>query len=370
MRFYINAKHKKLINMKIFHALLMNLCLLCLLASCSDGDKHSSRVPSVKIGTVVANGEKSFLQYPGRVKAAQDIDMAFRVSGTIQNIYVKDGASVKAGQLLADMDPSDYEIQLAATEAKYKQIKAQADRVIALYNDGGSTPNDYDKAVYGLKQIEALYKHHQDELAYTKLYAPFDGFIQKRFFEAHETVGAGMPVLSMLGKGTPEVEINLPAAEYIRRDQFSHFHCTFDIYPSKVYPLHLIGITHKANANQLYSMRLKLEIGDLPLPSAGMNTMVSVFYSDGETSAMQVPTSALLHKDGKSGVYVYHANTKSVELVDVICVRPLSNGLTLIASDQVKAGDAIVVAGVHAIHDGQEVRPLAPISDTNIGGLL
>ena len=356
--------------MKIFHSFLTNICLLCLLASCSNGTEQRSRIPSVKVDTVLSNGAKSFLQYPGRVKAAQDVDMAFRVSGTIQKIYVKDGASVKAGQLLAEMDPSDYQIQLAATEAKYKQIKAEAERVIALYNDGGSTPNDYDKAVYGLKQIEALYKHHQDELSYTKLYAPFDGFIQKRFFDSHETVAAGMPVLAMLSKATPEIEINLPAAEYIRRETFSNYHCTFDIYPGKVYPLQLIGITHKANANQLYNMRLKLEVGDRPLPSAGMNTMVSVFYTDGNDHTLQVPTSALLHQGGKVGVFVYQQTAQNVKYVEVACERPLSNGRTIITSDALKVGDVIVSAGIHSLKDGDQVRPLASVSSTNIGGLL
>ena len=356
--------------MKIIYSILTNLCLLCLVASCSNGAEQRTLVPSVKIDTVQTNGEKSFLQFPGRVKAAQDIDLAFRVSGTIQKIHVKDGASVRAGQLLVEMDPSDYKIQLAATEAKYKQIKAEAERVIALYNDGGSTPNDYDKAVFGLKQIEALYQHHKDELAYTKIYAPFDGFIQKRFFEAHETVGAGMPVLSMLGKGTPEVEINLPAAEYIRRAQFSHYHCTFDIYPGRVYPLQLIGITHKANANQLYTMRLKLEAGDQPVPSAGMNTMVSIFYTDTDDTSLLVPTSALLHHEGHSSIFVYHAAAQTVELCGVKIIRPLSDGYTVITSAQVKPGDIIVTAGVHAIKDGQQVRPLAPVTSTNIGGLL
>ena len=356
--------------MKTFYSILTNCCLLCLLASCSNGGEKGYRIPSVKVETVVSNSQKSFLQYPGRVKAAQDVDLAFRVSGTIQKIHVKDGASVRAGQLLAEMDPTDYQIQLAATEAKYKQIKAEAERVIALYNDGGSTPNDYDKAVYGLQQIEALYKHHQDQLAYTKLYAPFDGFIQKRFFESHETVAAGMPVLAMLGKGTPEVEINLPAAEYIRRESFVNYHCTFDLYPGKVYPLQLIGITHKANANQLYNMRLKLEVGDRPLPSAGMNTMVSVFYTDGKDHTMQVPTSALLHTDGKAGVFVYQSSSQTVSYTEVTCVRPLSNGNTLVSSDVLHAGDVIVSAGIHSLKDGDQVRPLAPVSSTNIGGLL
>lgn len=356
--------------MKVIYSILTTFCVMCFVTSCGNKVQQKGHVASVKIDTVVANGEKSFLQYPGRVKAAQDIDMSFRVSGKIKSINVKDGQSVRAGQLLAVMDPGDYEVQLAATEAKYHQIKAEAERVIALYNDGGTTPNDYDKAVYGLKQIEALYKHHKDELAYTKLYAPFDGFIQKRYFEAHETVGAGMPVLSLLSKGTPEVEINIPAAEYIRRGQFSRYHCTFDIYPGKVYPLKLIGITHKANANQLYTMRLKIEVGDHPMPSAGMNTMVSIFFTDADDNTLQLPSNSLFSDDGKSSVYVFNPSTKTVKMCRVNVVRPLNNGKTIITSSEVKAGDIVVSAGVHAIKNGDEVRPLSPFSRTNIGGLL
>lgn len=356
--------------MKVVYSILTVLCLSFFFTSCNKKANTDDRIPSVKIDTVVANGEKSFFQYPGRVKAAQDIDMSFRVSGKIKSINVKDGETVHAGQLLAVMEPGDYEVQLAATEAKYHQIKAEAERVIALYNDGGATPNDYDKAVFGLKQIEALYQHHKDELAYTKIYAPFDGFIQKRFFNAHETVAAGMPVLSLLSNGTPEVEIHIPAAEYIRRNQFSRYHCTFDIYPGKVYPLKMIGLTHKANLNQLYTMRLKIEVGENPMPSAGMNTMVSIFFADDEDRSLQIPSNAILSDNGKSSVFVYNPTSKTVKLCRVECIRPLSNGKTIVTSDNVKPGDIIVSAGVHAIKDGNKVRPISQISDTNIGGLL
>ena len=356
--------------MKLIHFVLMSFCCLSMMTSCSSEQKKQTQLPSVKVDTVTANGEKNFLQYPGRVKAAQDIDIAFRVSGTIKKIYVQEGVPVKAGQLLAEIDPSDYQVQLAATEAKYKQIKAEAERVIALYKDGGSTPNDYDKAVYGLKQIEALYQHHKDELAYTKIYAPFQGYIQKRLFNAHETVAAGMPILSMLGTGTPEVEIHIPAAEYIRRSLFSNYSCTFDIYPKTSYALKLIGITHKANANQLYTMRFQLANKDMPLPSAGMNTMVSIYYNDTEDHTMQVSSSALLQKDGKSFVYVYSKEAQTVSLCEVTRVRPLSNGKTIILSNQLKPGDIVVSAGVHTIKVGEKVQPIAPVSPTNIGGLL
>ena len=355
--------------MKTIHILLINLVCLCL-ASCSTQTQDNSKIKTVKTDTVRANSTNSLLQYPGRVKAAEDVSLAFRVSGTIRKIHVNDGQAVKAGQLLAELDPTDYQIQLNATEAQYKQIKSEAERVIALYNDGGTTPVAYDKAVYGLEQISALYKHHQDELAYTKLYAPFSGFVQKHLFESHETVGAGMPVLQMVGKGSPEVEINIPAAEYINRERFGNYQCTFDIYPGKTYTLKQIGITHKANSNQLYTMRLQLETEGLPMPSAGMNTMVSIRLNDEASNELIIPTNALLQENGRSCIFVYHPKTGIVQSKEVSILRLTSDGRSIITSSSLKPGDIIVTAGIHSIRDGEQVKPLAPASATNVGGLL
>ena len=259
--------------MKRIYLILTGISLI-LLSSCTQRARETQAHQTVKIDTVLSADQQTFLQFPGKVKAAQDISLAFRVSGTISKIHVKDGARVQEGQLLAELDPTDYQVQLDATEAEYLQIKAEAERVMALYKDNGTTPNANDKAIYGLKQITAKYKHHKDQLAYTRLYAPFGGYVQKRLFEAHETIGAGMPVIAMISGGTPEVEINLPAAEYIRREQFDSYHCTFDIYPGKTYPLKLISVTPKANANQLYTMPLSRHEhhGHHPLPhGAGKN---------------------------------------------------------------------------------------------------
>lgn len=354
---------------------LLFLIAACLtssvLTSCGEQVKDTPKTKTVKIDTVRMEGSQTLLQYPGKVKAAEDISLAFRVSGTIRKIFVQDGQQVKAGQLLAELDPTDYQIQLDATEAQYKQVKSEAERVIALYNDGGTTPVAYDKAVYGLKQITALYEHHKDELSYTKLYAPFNGFIQKHLFKAHETIGAGMPVLSMVGQGAPEVEINLPAAEYIRRNQFSGYQCTFDIYPGKVYPLKLIGITHKANSNQLYTMRLQLETEGLPQPSAGMNTMVSIrCNNESATNELKVSANALLQENGQTIVFVYNPGNSTVQSHEVNLLRLTGDGDCIFTSPSVKPEDIVITAGVHAIKNGEKVQPLAPVSETNVGGLL
>ena len=150
--------------MKRIYLILTGISLI-LLSSCAQRAREAKGHQTVKIDTVVSADKQTFLQFPGKVKAAQDISLAFRVSGTISKIHVKDGARVQEGQLLAELDPTDYQVQLDATEAEYQQIKAEAERVMALYKDNGTTPNANDKAVYGLKQITAKYKHHKDQLA-------------------------------------------------------------------------------------------------------------------------------------------------------------------------------------------------------------
>lgn len=356
--------------MRRFNLLLAGI-LTVLSASCGHRTQGTEDRPTVKIDTVLSADEQTSLQFPGRVKAAQDISLAFRVSGTILRMHVNDGSYVRKGQLLAELDPTDYQIQLDAAEAEYQRVKAEAGRVMALYKENVTTPDANDKAVYGLKQITAKYNHAKDQLEYTRLYAPFNGYVQKRLFDSHETLAAGMPVVSMISEGKPEVEINLPAAEYIRREQFTSYHCTFDIYSGQQYPLNLISVTPKANANQLYTMRLQLErTAGQPLPSPGMNTMVTIERTENGQRNLSVPTGAVLHEKGNTSVFLYNSSTQTIHRCSVTMTRLLSDGRCLITSDEIKPGALVVASGVHHVKDDEKVEPLLPASETNVGGLL
>lgn len=359
--------NNKLSSMKQKTITSMMLALAILVAGCGRQQSAES-VKNVKTDTVRAAANSTVLEFPARVKAAKEVNLAFKVSGTLQRYYYEEGAFVKKGTVVAQMDERDYRLQLEAAEAEYNSVKAEVDRIVALRKDSVVAENAYDKARYGLQQIKAKYENCKNQLADTKIAAPFDGYIQKRLFDAPAIVAAGMPVLTVISDGTPEVEINIPGSEYIRREEFGAFEASFDFWPGRRIPLRLISISPKANANQLYTVRLALTACGNPKPAPGMNTVVSVKFRTSESNRMSVPASALFAKEDKSYVWVCSdENTVSAREVKVVNLH--TDGSAILSAG-VEEGERIVTSGVHTLREGDKVAPMAGVSQTNVGGLL
>lgn len=349
---------------------LIGLSGFLLLAGCKHVETKKETVKTVKVINAVEYGEVKTTSFPGKVKAASEIDLSFRISGPITKINVTEGQFVRKGEVIAEMDSRDYAIQFSATEAEYKQIKAEAERIIQLHERQSISDNDYDKAVSGLQQITAKYNAHKNALGDTKLTAPFDGYIQKRYFNNAEVISAGMPVFSMISTEIPEIEINIPASEFIQRDKFNSYSCYFDIYPGQTFPLELIAINKKANLNQLYTARLRLKPGTVSqIPSPGMFTMVTINLKSENSNKVSIPLAAIFEVNGKPTVWVYDAEGDKVSARN-IRLSEIPNDGTAIVSEGLNPGEQVVSAGVYALSDGDKVKLLPEVSSTNVGGLL
>ncbi len=353
----------------IFRNFWVVLGIVVCVSACRSKEMEKKSVIMVKTEVVKPYRSELKITYPGRIRAAEDVDLSFRVAGPIVKIPVDAGGFVKKGALVAEIDPRDYELQLSATEAEYRQIKGEAERVIELYNRKSVPVNDYDKAVSGLQQISAKYSSHQNALKDTRLLAPFDGYIQKKYFEVGETVGAGMPVLSMINTQYFEVVIDIPSSDFVRQSSFRDFSCVADVYPDKSFPLELMDVAKKANLNQLYGMRLRLKPEAGYNLAAGMSVNVTIDYDPGEQSMTEIPLSALMEKEGKASVWVYLPSEKRVKSREVVVRQILKDGSVVLDSGLEK-GEVVVSAGVHKLKEGMQVELLKPVSKTNVGGLL
>lgn len=349
----------------------MGTCAAALfLLGCSPGPGRPPRVQTVKVDTVVVHGERDAVAFPGRVQASAEVNLAFRVSGKIREILAREGERVRRGQLLARLDDRDYALQLSATTAEREQVKGDATRVIELYHRGGATASDYDKARHGLTQIEAKLASHANALADTRLEAPFDAHVQKLYFSAGEMIVLGVPVMSLVGDGAPEVVINIPAADYLRSDRFAGFTCRVEALGDEVYPLELLGIARKANLNHLHATRFRLRAAaGARLPAPGMNATVRVEFAPEAVSRVTIPASAVFVDGGGRFAWVYDPASGSVRARRVEVAGLLPGGRALLGGG-LSAGELVVSAGVHSLREGEAVKVLQAPSKTNVGGML
>lgn len=355
--------------MKTKFAVILTLLML-FGVSCSQKNDVAEKTVIVKVDTVKSYGQSPVAKFPGRIKAASEADLSFKVSGVISRIPVKQGSFVRKGQLLAQIDPRDYQIQLSATEAEYNLVKNEANRVIGLYDKQSVSQSDYEKAYYGLQQISAKYNAHKNALADTRLVAPFDGYVQEINYEQNETVGAGMSVMTLINSDVPEVEINIPSSDYVNRENFKNYYCQVDVFPNEVYPLDLVGINQKANLNQLYSMHLKLNWKDKSImPTPGMSAIVTVEYKTTDSAKISVPISAICNSGDKSFLWIYDSSKQSVAKRFVSTSEVLKNG-NVVIGDGLKVGEVVVVAGVNSLSEGMKVKLLPAKTKSNVGGLL
>ena len=349
---------------------ILTLAILAMFVACKHEPNETNTIQYVKTTKVIGTSQYTQVSYPGKTRSMDDVNLSFRVSGPIIQVHVKEGQHVRKGQLIATMDPRDYQVQLNATQAEYEHVKADAERIIAMYEEGNTTASNYDKARYGLEQISQKLSNHRNQLADTRLYSPIDGYIQKILHEAGETVSAGMPVVAMFGSGAVEVEVNISAYDYANRDRISNVYCNFDLMPDETFPLKVTSISPEANTSQLYTVRMRFTGNyDRSKITPGMTTMVYVEIDRESNNEVNIPTTAIFDDSGQQKVYIYNPKSQTAESCAVTVKRLHRNG-TADISNGLNDGDQVVTAGVHHISEGQKVTPLPQTSESNIGGLL
>lgn len=339
--------------------------LFLLVTGCKDNAPKQKSVFRVKCDTVRTATSGIAFSFPARVIASDEVHLSFKVSGTLQRLMVQEGQTVRQGELIAQMDPRDYELQLQAVEGEYLRIKADAERAFALYADSVITVADYDKARYGLRQITAKYEHAKNQLADTRIYAPFDCVVKRTLFDPPTVIGAGMPIITLLSSAMPEVEIHIPASLRRQCTDILSYSVTFD-YLSQSVPLRLISIASHVNADQLYAVRLALPSTLSEPPSVGMTTMVDIVLSKVGNQTVTIPAGAVFHKD--DGDYVWILSQGRVTSRSV-CIENLHTDGSAEILSGLQEGEIIITAGVHNLTEGQEVYPLS-VDNNKIGEVL
>jgi RND family efflux transporter MFP subunit len=199
------------------------------------------------------------------------------------------------------------------------------------------------------------------------IYAPFSGYVNEVYRQSKETIGPGLPVLSVYSSKGVDVVINIPERAYAQRKQAVTYTATFHSIPDKVFPLTVRSVAATANDNHLYEMRLSLK-DNVPDITPGMTAMVEIGQKQVANDGIKVPIGAVWTENQKSFVFVYDKKSSTVKKTEVTIGR-LENDGNMIVSSGLQNSTHIVASGVHHLKDGQQVSMIKKPSSLNVGNL-
>lgn len=341
------------------------------LAACSDATSSidpRTQAPLVRVAPV-ATAIQVEPSFSGVVAARVQSDLGFRVPGKVLERLVDAGQTVKRGQALMRIDPTDLKLAtrahdeaVAAATARARQTAEDESRYRDLVSAGAVSASAYDKikaaadsARAELKAAQAQADVAHNETGYAVLLADSDGVVVETLGEPGQVVGAGQVVVRVAHAGRREALIALP--ENLRPAIGATGRAT--LYGS--------GLTGAAKLRQLsdaanpqtrtFEARYVLEdrLADAPLGST-----VSIEIQSGRASpTLQIPIGALFDQGKGPGVWLIKAQDDQGQGLQAtwraVQVAGLSSESAAITGG-LAAGDRVVVLGAHLLHEGEPVR--------------
>jgi RND family efflux transporter MFP subunit len=293
----------------------------------------------------------------------REVDLSFRVSGPLVKLTIEEGTAVKKGQLIAEIDPRDYEVALIGAEGRMNQAKAEEQRYKNLYNRGSVSKNEYDIKLANYLESKGRYESAVNDLKDTRIFAPFNGYIGKKLVENFQKVAESETIATLLDLSQIEIHTHVPENLAIFFPQFKTYHVVFDAYPSKqfVATLKEVGKTPDPAGYPL-SLYLDYKLSttaDYKIPP-GLTCGVDIILANAEgTTSFIVPLSAVFEgeKPDDPAVWVMDKSTNTVTKRKVLVGSLLSHS-SIEIQEGIQSGEWIVTAGVHKLIEGQKVKPL------------
>ncbi|MGL4494063.1 MAG: efflux RND transporter periplasmic adaptor subunit, partial [Tannerellaceae bacterium] len=211
------------------------LLLTGVLVSCG-GNKEVKELPlrPVKVEKVMPLNvvTKSF---SGVVAPDQFSDLAFRMSGPLVSLNVDEGQTVKRGQVIAEIDPNDFKLTNEADYSNYQTAKSQLERAKNLLAKQAISVQEYETTEAKYSSAKANYEYSSSILSDTKLRAPFDGFIAKKYVENYQKVQAGQGIVSLINPSKLLVNFTLPETNAPALQGDYKIYVEFESYKGKLF---------------------------------------------------------------------------------------------------------------------------------------
>ena len=324
------------------------------------GAAKSFAPPPETISSAVAREEKwqGTIAAIGSITAAQGVNVAAEIPGSVSEITFESGALVAKGDLLVKLDTSSEEAQFRALEAQADLARIDTERIRKLRADNLVSAAELDTAEATLKQAQANADNVRATIAKKNIRAPFAGRLGIRQINLGEYVEAGKTtIVSLQALDNVYAEFSLPQQELARIKTGLRVRLTSDTYPGQPFEGELTSLNPNLDA-ATRAIHLQATLANKEhLLRPGMFIGVEVLLPDGK-DALIIPTTSVLSAPYGDSVYIIESSTNAAGglVARQQFIRTgRSRGDFVSVEAGLKAGDKVASSGLFKLRNGARV---------------
>ncbi|WP_299849808.1 efflux RND transporter periplasmic adaptor subunit [uncultured Roseovarius sp.] len=329
----------------------------------------------------IANVEKSTIRrFPAVLEPAELNTLAFEVGGKLEAIDLDVGQLLKAGDLVARIDPTTLELQVENAQAGVAQAQSAAQnaadtlvRQQELFERGATTKVSVDDArteaettAATLVQAKKALETAEEDLTKSEILAPFDSVVNSVDVQSYATVTAGTAIASIYSPKGFEVSFSVNFDTVERLVVGTPAKVRLADRPDIELDAVVSEIGSRADAVSSFPIVLSLTEAN-NLLKAGMAVEAALSFALPEEEGFTLPLSAIIkdgkngdpgspRKPGKLGVYVFDPASSTIKRRTVAVGGVRENSIVIV--DGLSEGDLVASAGVSFLKDGQQVKLL------------
>lgn len=331
---------------------------LCLI-SCQSKENKTPILPIRPVQVVqVKTLETINRQYTGVVQSAEFSVLAFKVSGTLTSLNVEEGQKVKKGELIASINPYDYQLEYNTAKSNYNTAKAIYERNKRLLEANAVATQNVEIAQADYIQAGSAVNIARSTLGYTRLKAPFNGIIEKRYVANFEEVLVGQSIVKLVNPDDIEISFILPETSVQLLDLPKTIYVEFDTQKGKLFVSDIKEYIYSSDGSGIpISLKITdeefIHYRDDVFP--GFSCKVIFLIQNTVSDKFIIPASALFKEGNEEFLWIVNPKTGIVTKQAVTTLRFDNKALV---KTGLQRDDLIITAGVEAIRNGQQVTIL------------
>ncbi|MET3106481.1 RND family efflux transporter MFP subunit [Oxalobacteraceae bacterium GrIS 2.11] len=343
---------------------------LLILAGCGSHTQDKAVDKVVYVSLAKSDSSQASRILTGVVQARVETDLGFRVDGRVTQRLVDTGQHVEAGQVLARLDPNDYQLasraaaaQVAATKAELDQARLEQARLERLSPTGAISQSDLERQSAATASATARYDAAQrqsdlakNKLAYAQLTAPYAGIIKSINTDAGQVVKEGQIIIAMAHDGDREIVVDIPEDLFVAVRQMKPTAALWS-QPSISMNLALRELSQSATQQgRVYRARYKIISPDSKtLNAVALGSTAEVTMHAAIETGVRIPVTALIKTTASAGVWVVHKEDGKLVFTPITLVHSDLNFATVTG---IAPGTPVVSVGAQKLDAGMKVRAI------------